>query len=204
MKQKHLNSIPTNAELLSVVNGTDVLSVVVRGHQFVEAAVNAMISEALPAPHEVEIGRLTFALKVDLAISLRLLRPDSRPLFMAITKVRNRFAHDPGAVFDSKESNDLCNTFSAFQRRLIGQRPNQLSAPEDVLSRAIAVAFIEAKRSRARLYNGKLYDEALHEMVEGTLRHRDGMPPDEHSRKVEEELQLRFEKKKASRAELVT
>ena len=89
MNQKPLKPIPCNAEFLSVVNGSDLLSVIVRGHQFVETAVNAMISEALPAPHEVEIGRLTFGLKVDLAASLRLIQAESRPLYMAVNRLRN-------------------------------------------------------------------------------------------------------------------
>lgn len=66
---------PTEHDMLAALLSVDPVSIVIRGHITLEMYLSYLISQALPAPHSVELDRLSFAFKVDLAISLCLLRP---------------------------------------------------------------------------------------------------------------------------------
>jgi hypothetical protein len=83
-------------EFAQLIGNEDPLSFVIRGHQATEAALVCLIATALPNPHQMELAKLSFQLKVDLAVALQLIRSESRPLFFAVNTVRNRFAHRSG------------------------------------------------------------------------------------------------------------
>jgi hypothetical protein len=201
VKTKTPPQLPSEDDILTILNATDLLTVTVRGHQCVETALTLLLLEALPAPHEIELSRLSFALKLDLALALNLIRCDSSPLFMALNRLRNRFAHDPGATFDAKAATDLANTFSTFQKHAAVEDLNLMSDPRDVLAHAFAVVYYEATGSLGRLKDSKLYQEVLQELVQDTLKHRRGLPPDKHDDSVQREIDEQFTAKKAARSE---
>jgi hypothetical protein len=189
----------TKAQLLEVLNAPDTLAVVVRGHQAIESALNAAISEALPDPHALEIEKLTFALKSDLAVSLRVIRRDSRGAFLAFNRTRNRFAHHFDAAFTKKEAEDLGNTLSSWQRRVLGKAPSDYLEPRALLEKVVAVLYFECTGALRRLQQEKLADEVLHEIVQETLAKAPPPPENKFHSDVQREMQVRMTHKQASR-----
>jgi len=189
--------LPDNTRFLELINSADPLSLVIKGHQAVETALNAAISEALPDPHALEIERLSFALKIDLAVALGAVREDSRPSLVQLNGVRNRFAHRMEASFDSKAATDLFNALSPWQRSALGTDLTSYTDPHETLREVIAVLFIELKTSMAAMQESKLAAEALREMVRETLANSPLGPLSSQDRyEVNAELQARVDAKK--------
>jgi hypothetical protein len=195
------STIPDKARFLEVVNAADDLHVVIRGHQLVEEALNSAISEALPEPHALEVSKLSFALKIDLASALRVVRSDSRPSLRAINRIRNRFAHQPNASLSDQEALDLRNLLSPWQRYVLGNQVAERDSPRSMLRMVMAVAFIEARNSARRLEDQKVADEVMHDIVEETLAGVEKTPETEkHRKQLDDELRERLEQKKRDRA----
>ncbi|HEY3128874.1 MAG TPA: hypothetical protein VGL91_05410, partial [Acidobacteriota bacterium] len=104
--------VPTDQELCEIVNVNDAMAVVIRGHQAMQAILDSAIAAALPGPHAIELHRLSFSLKVDLAIGLQLAHQDLRLPLLAFNRLRNSFAHDPAAALTEKETAELTQAFS--------------------------------------------------------------------------------------------
>jgi hypothetical protein len=170
--------LPTDDELLAAVNAPDLLTVAIRGHQCVEAALNQLLNAALTAPHEIEIKRVSFAPKVDLAIALGLLRVDSRALFLAVNRIRNQYAHDQQAQFDSNQSADVANAFSSYHRRVTGIDPAVPRAAREALEYAIGITFVEAQSSAERVHNEKVSLAAALARMQKLLGNRITLRPD--------------------------
>lgn len=160
---------PSDQQLKEILEVTDPLAVVLRGHQAVGCALDGAISQALPEPHALEVERLSFGLKVDLAISLNVLRPDSRGGFLALNGVRNRFAHRSDAAFEENDAKDFGNALSNWQRYLLGNELSSFTNPIDLLRHSIAVFFVECSFAEYRQRETKLADEVMHELVKETL-----------------------------------
>jgi hypothetical protein len=174
--------------------GEDAFVVSIRGHQVVEAFLDLLVIEALTAPNTLEIRRLPFGLKADLACALHGI-PEHGTL-VAINRIRNRFAHDRHATLGEQESSQLQASWSEPVREAFkGASPN-LSFPVDVplgvlrftlialamiLERAL-VAARDADAS-ARIFNEVLIDfadyraegspsDVLHERLEADRAQR--------------------------------
>jgi hypothetical protein len=86
------------------INSADELTLVVRGHLSLEAALNLIIETALPRPLDLE--GLRFSQKVDLAIALGRIDPGSRAAWAKVNAIRNRFAHDLDAAVTKREARE--------------------------------------------------------------------------------------------------
>lgn len=159
MTNKNTPTPPTRGELLELLNAVDPLTLVLRGHQAVDSVLNCILQETLPEPHEVELSRLSFGLKVDLAIALQALRSDSRPLFMSVNRIRNHFAHDLAASFDEKHRLGLIQSLSKFHRHLLGVDPSDLDS-DGLLRRVIGILFVECQSAAKRVRDNRDYCEA--------------------------------------------
>ena len=71
------------------------LVVVLRGHLYVEAAINTLILAKVPGfePY-LESTQFGFARKVEVATALGVLAPECAKGVWALNKIRNNFAHD--------------------------------------------------------------------------------------------------------------
>lgn len=76
------------------IDASEPLEVIVRGHLWIEASLNALINRKATSPDELSIARLTFAQKVAVALAFGALRPELAAPIRKINKLRNRFAHD--------------------------------------------------------------------------------------------------------------
>ncbi len=114
----HMNIYQSSIEVRDALMGDDVLGVVVRGHLHLEAAVLTLIEALLPYPKEIDLDRTRFGMKVDLAHALGL-TTDLRSPLKVVDKIRNRFAHTPGAKLESDEINSLYGSLSAPDREML-------------------------------------------------------------------------------------
>ena len=85
----------------------DLLTVVLKGHLIIESNIGLRIREHLPKPDAINIDRLNFERKLELAISLGSIEPDVKEACMMMNQFRNRFAHNLDATIAMSEANDL-------------------------------------------------------------------------------------------------
>ena len=96
------------------VNSTDELTLVVRGHLSLEAVLNHVLDRARPRGLTEEFDSLRFPQRVDLAIALGKLDIESRPAWMKINAIRNRFAHDLDAKITNEEARETLAMLPAW------------------------------------------------------------------------------------------
>lgn len=93
-----MRELPTDEEFRKASDAKEILNLVIRAHGELEIAIRVAIAEALAEPHELELERLSFPLKVDLAVALGVMRSAIRPLLLRLNKIRNDFAKDSRTI----------------------------------------------------------------------------------------------------------
>jgi hypothetical protein len=161
------HDFPTNSEVYEFINSDDLFVLSIKGHQAIETALNFTISEGFVQPHVLEVKKINFMLKVDLAVAMGILDSNLRPIFEKINSIRNRFAHQRKSTVEEKEGKDLFNLLPAEFRKVVGITKFENS--KNVLSYTIAGLFMSVKVSVARQRDEKAYEEVLHEMVVETI-----------------------------------
>lgn len=185
---------PANEILLEQLNASDQCVSVIKSHSYIERILNAIINESLSEGFSGEIARASFPLKVELAIGLRLVHKEDGPVLKKLNNIRNRFAHDYGAVFDDNDADNLFN-LTTKRHRLDGRNLNEFSNAAEFLRHTIAVMAIFLKLHLERVKRGKIENEVLAELVAEALdpaKRRPGMPQD-----VEEEFSIRVSEREA-------
>jgi hypothetical protein len=148
-----LKETMTNEEFDDLLKSDDAFNIAIRGHQAIETLLNLAISEVLSSPHTLEVRRVPFGLKLDLAVALGIVRASEQPAFAKMNSIRNKFAHDSTTTFGEREARDFFNTWSDALRRSVDTKtfdPNL--EPIEVLRRGIAVlhVFVELAISHMR------------------------------------------------------
>jgi hypothetical protein len=167
---RSLRALPNTDELLTALNSTDHLAMVIRAHQCIEVALDALISESLPFRHDKLVRGIPFLLKVDLAIGLLVLELEERPVLVVINKIRNTFAHELINEISKKDVDDLLNALSKRTRASIGKYEDDPDIPYRFRTASLAVfTCLEANIDRVR--DRKLWEQATHEIVEEKLAH---------------------------------
>ena len=156
-------------EFRRIVNASDEAVISIRGHVAIESALSELIAHALPSAHEVELERVSFPLKIDLAIGLRAIHPESRQLFLTLNKVRNRFAHKATAILEEKDLAEIKNSMSAFHRKIVGEHFESTKTPRDALRIGTVAAFYEAKAAADHLLTRKIEKEEMLKEIEVLL-----------------------------------
>ena len=148
-----------------IISSKDVVVISIRGHIAIESALSEVISKGLPESHQLEVKKLSFPLKVDLAVALKGLANESRPLFMKLNSIRNNFAHQYAAELDTKSIKELKSCMSSHQRAIVGHHFDDSATARYALIMATTAAFYEANAASERLLNKKLHQDALIEEV---------------------------------------
>ena len=191
---------PDRKTLLEILNAPDPLVQVVRGHQAIDAALCAAIGEALAEPHALEITRMSFDLKLDLAVALGVLRHEARPAFSSINRIRNAFAHRSNATVDERVARDLFASLAPHHREALRQGEQGKGGTLSDFRRVIAVLFFEARAAYFRLQEKKLADEALGEIIRETLASTPDTPDVKYRQgKVADEVREIVARKKKER-----
>jgi hypothetical protein len=189
---------PTNEQFIAILNAPDLAVLSIRGHVAIESALSDVIQQALPDPHHLEVKRLSFPLKVDLAVALKSLHKDSRPLFIKLNTIRNSFAHQATADLDEALAGDLKNSMSELHRKIVGDHFDTAKEPRLILRVATAAAFYEACMADEHLVHKKLEKDAWREEVKVLLKETEHYSNHPATGKFAERVQARLEAKKKS------
>jgi hypothetical protein len=187
---KSLHALPDLEEFAGCIHSHDDLSKIIRGHQCIEAALEHLISEALPYRHDALIKRLQFTLKVDLAIGLVAIDRDAREGLLALNKIRNRFAHELANSFSREEVDAVMNGLSKRQRFIVKDGVNY-EEPAERFRVACCAIFFDLITTLKKAQDQKLWDQATHEFAEEMIA-------DDHKyyENVDDEIKARFLKLK--------
>ena len=156
-------------QLNRALKASNTLTVVVKGHLAIEALLGLAISEALPVPRRIEIERLGFALKVDLAVGLGLLPDDLRAPYAKINNVRNSFAHGTKTRFERREARELYNAWPPGIQKAGAIRFEDFKTPLDVLRDAIAVAVVLLESTITEMRDNKVRSREWAKLVAEAL-----------------------------------
>jgi len=96
----------------------DPLGVVIRGHLYVESRLIQLIEEALVDPGAIDLTRLNFPVKLDLAVALGLLSENDKRGYAALNALRNRVAHKADIEIVDTDERQVHKALTAEQRSL--------------------------------------------------------------------------------------
>ena len=97
----------------------DDLGLILRAHLYLEAVLTELIQERLNEPDSLDLERLNFATKVDLAIALAVIHHSEKAPLAFLNKLRNRFAHHLDARLTEQDERQFVNSFAIEQRQEI-------------------------------------------------------------------------------------
>lgn len=97
---------------LKVLQGEDILGVVIRAHIYIEHELNDLLDAAVADPAALKALNLDYSGKVILAAALGL-DPTFRPMLSCVGKLRNDFAHNLTATLGSQQVTALRTAMGA-------------------------------------------------------------------------------------------
>lgn len=161
---------PTNDQFIKIALADDIVVLSIRGHIAIDSALSDVILQALPNPHLLEVERLSFLLKFDLAVALKSMNKNSRPLFQKLNAIRNQFAHQAAAEFNDTTAQELKNCMTELHKKIVKHTFETAKKSRDILEIATAAAFYEANYAHESLVNRKLERDAVREETEILLK----------------------------------
>lgn len=119
------------------------LELVLRGHLWIESLLNGVIESRMRNAEALNLDRMTFAGKVDLAFALGAIDSDSAGWFRALNKMRNRLAHSLDGEPTQGELTDLAANVRGFAKEILdGALANALPLLERVGRDRLRAAFL--------------------------------------------------------------
>jgi hypothetical protein len=118
------DTTPEEIRFLKEIVGNDILGVIIRGHLFIESRLTHLIEQKLPEPGAIDLTRMNFHLKIDLAVAMGVLPYDLRPPLQVLNKLRNKLAHDVHKQITRADSERLFKSLPKVSRDVFG-------SPED-------------------------------------------------------------------------
>lgn len=159
----------SHKEFLAAVNAEEPLAMVMKSHLCIEALLSLAISEFLTAPHALELRRLSFGLKAELAVALGIVPSDCRALFLAANRVRNAFAHDRRAEFTPKQAAALFSALSPRQRAILNRPLVQYDDCTVVFSECVSLLYVELESAITRHRDHRVYENLIAEEVKACI-----------------------------------
>jgi hypothetical protein len=95
----------TKEQMVTHLDTPDAGNAVLRGHLYFEHIIMQAITEALSEPSQLDLRRLSFPSKLDLALALGLLPPSYRGIAAMLNELRNKVAHRLDFEFTQEHSN---------------------------------------------------------------------------------------------------
>jgi hypothetical protein len=92
---------------------------VVRSHLYIEAVLTQLIEERLEEPYALDLERLNFNTKLNLAVALGAVQKSEKPALVLLNRLRNRFAHKLNAQITKQDARQFLNSFASEQRKEI-------------------------------------------------------------------------------------
>lgn len=168
-----MRDLPTDDEFRDAVDSKDILNLVIRAHGEIDIAIRIAVAEALAEPHEVELERLTFPLKVDFAIALGVIHSRIRPLLLKLNRVRNSFAHDSRANVSESDRMEVLGTLAPELRQGVEKHIQNANGTKEILRIAFVIGFFECKGAVERVRERKRRQKIWMQDVESFLEETD-------------------------------
>ena len=182
----------TDDDFISVLRSKASFELAVRGHIAIDHALNHVLVALLAEGHTVEVSRISFLLKVDIAVGLQALPAESRGLYVKLNSIRNRFAHRADATLTEKDMREVKAAMSKRHRVMTGEHFENAAFPHEALRVGVAAAFFECKSTIEGIEHRKLEREAIGEEIEILLAETKAKP----SGMFKERVRVRIEKKR--------
>jgi hypothetical protein len=157
--------------LLAVLDQDEPLIMVVRGHLWIEAALELGLSEALRRPGAIDFGRMSFEYRVELAVALGVVPEKMKPGYMKANWLRNQYVHNSEFELGVQEARDLYNAIPPELRPDLEYPIAAESAREATAwCFVVLITFLEAAVTHLR--DRKVRDRELGAEVKEVLRGR--------------------------------
>lgn len=163
--------LPSDTELKNLLATGDSLRFAIVGFSALESALEALIAESLPSPHPIELKRLSFGLKLDLAIGLGSLSIESKGLLLKLSKIRNYYAHELSPT-DYCAPQELVSAMTSQHRTIVGERLETATTFMEVLGLGFIAAYSEltgsikqVQKYKEHIQDVKLHTKALLEVI---------------------------------------
>lgn len=167
--KSRVNKIPNKIEFVTVANNAQIQTAIIMTNVVLENMLELAISEVLAERHYLELRRVPFPLKLDLAIALKLLPIESRPVYVKVNALRNRYAHDWKAELKDKDIEDLVHCLSDWQRQAFGISTEEGMVAEDKLRICFLVLYIELKSIISHIRDQAVREREWHNIAEELL-----------------------------------
>jgi hypothetical protein len=111
----------SDVELCDAVNAPDLMVRILRIHQYLDQLLSALVNEQLVESHYLDVDRIPFALRVELAVALGVVDKEDRSPLLQFNTFRNRFAHDPKTEITEKDLQDFYNLYQGKLRTMLNR-----------------------------------------------------------------------------------
>jgi hypothetical protein len=166
MKKKTLS----DKSFLRIVNSNSTFIISVKGNQCLEETLEQIISESLKDSSIIDIKRIPFGLKVDIAIALGSIDKSLRSPLKKINSFRNKYAHDRVARLNKKEISQLLNALPLKDKEYIVKRDGPNASLQQFLKGSIFVLYATLTSSYKSIKENKIRAKVLNEMADEYLK----------------------------------
>jgi hypothetical protein len=136
----------------------DALQIIIRGHLYVGAEIDDLITEQLPQPEYLDLDSFNFPKKIDLLIDLGLLPPEDKGGYLSLNRLRNKIAHDLDYIITEDQVNKL---YQSLSQNL--QHPFHKKGQDHLenLRVTLCVLYVRIQAIRERVIENKKHMEEL-------------------------------------------
>lgn len=178
-----------------VLKSKDELLMVLRSHQLVDGLLSDLIEEQLIEKHHLELRRIPFAVRVELAQAMGLLNVGDRGALIQFNTLRNRFAHEAATTITHKDSQDLYNGIGDRLRFAAGDVGRALETPRTCVETVAACLVLSLDITLERVREEKLWGTAVMQEARAVVSRL----PKVESSPVHDRIRARYEALKAER-----
>lgn len=100
-----------------LIHKDDELQLVLRGQLYIEAAIQKLIELTLADPTQIDLDRMLFPNKINLAVALGAISKEFTPPLLKLNKIRRGLAHDLNFTISHSDINALFDSFNGIQKK---------------------------------------------------------------------------------------
>ncbi|MEA2887707.1 MAG: hypothetical protein QOD11_2067 [Bradyrhizobium sp.] len=170
--QKAMVGSFSNEQLVDHLHGADMTNSFIRGHLYFEHILVEAITGALTNPFEIDLRRLSFPAKLDLALALGVLPLEFRRIGNVLNEMRNKVAHRLDFEFGDEHQRLLWNALpDVIRANLLKHKSLPADRFLEIHIHSVLVALLSAAegfRRRAAIgrARNRVADQHLREAVE--------------------------------------
>lgn len=160
---------PVRDRIGAIVQRSDPLELLIRGHLWLEYSINALLERALEDASHLDRARLSFSQRLAVAAALGLIEAEEVNAIRAINRLRNRVAHELDAEISTEDEERILQAAGPGLRAVV-EKPVGKDATLPVRTGGLVYLLVvklhrrlDQRQAEERFakYLGQLADEAL-------------------------------------------